>query len=222
MKKLDSNTIKKIFNIAFYAAFFIVLIMVFKSRPSVSEAPGQNDLDQEIVNAKGIDKLSNNNFEYSYSLVVDDTNYLYSGKKKDNKESFTLAIDNVIKNYYLVDDIALVKSGNQWVLSDHPSLYFNYFDTSLIKEIVKRSKFSKENDMFEITTSSILELFDPLAGEAKDSLNTISLVYRNQTLASIEMDISNLAKHYTPDIQSAKLSLNYLKFDVVEEISIVK
>lgn len=218
-KKIDSNRLKAIFNMVFYLLMIFFLIMAIRSKPSNPKKP---TIKYEEVSMAGFEQIAADNFEYSYSLVVDEENYVYSGKRLGVKDQFTLSHKGLITNYFTINDIALIKDGDNWQLIEFPVLYFNFLNTDLLSKIISSSLYSKENNRYEITTTKLLSIFDPAIAQDNLSVNTISLVYTNKTITVIEMDITNLAKHYQAEVNSAKLTLNYLKFGKVDKINIGK
>ncbi len=221
-ERFTGDKFKLIFNVVFYALMFILLFMTLTSRQKATNVKPQNKPDYEEVTLEGFETIDKKNFEYSYSLVVDDSTYVYSGKKNSNKDIFAVTNKGQIQNYFTIDDVALIQNGDKWELAEYPIMYFNYFNTDLIEKIINASLFSKSKNRYEITTSAMLSIFDPAIRLDNKSINTINLVYTNKTISSIEMDISELAKHYDSNVTSAKLSLNYLKFGEVEPINIEK
>lgn len=216
-KKIDRDKLKAIFNLSFYLLLIIFLVMAIRAKPAT---PKQKDKDYEKIELEGYDKINTNNFEYTYSLSIDEVDYVYSGYKFNNKDYFTLTSQTRIEKYFVIDNIALINKDENWVLSDFPALYFNYFDTKLIAEIIENSLFSKEENRFEISNSLLLSLFDPLISNKDSSINTINLTYTNKTITAITMDISSLAKHYDEKVEKAILELNYLKFGNVEDFDL--
>lgn len=216
-KKIDRDKLKAIFNLSFYLLLIIFLVMAIRAKPAT---PKQKDKDYEKIELEGYDKINTNNFEYTYSLSIDEVDYVYSGYKFHNKDYFTLTSQTRIEKYFVIDNIALINKDENWVLSDFPALYFNYFDTKLIAEIIENSLFSKEENRFEISNSLLLSLFDPLISNKDSSINTINLTYTNKTITAITMDISSLAKHYDEKVEKAILELNYLKFGNVEDFDL--
>lgn len=216
-KKLDRDKLKAIFNLSFYLLLILFLILAIRAKPAKIE---KKDNNYEQLELEGFNKIAANNFEYTYLLSIDDLNYVYSGSKFDNKDFFTLTSQGRIEKYFIIDNIALINKDDNWVLADFPNQYFNFFDTEVLEKIISNSLFSKENNQYEISTSFLLDFFDPVISNKDLSVNTISLTYTNKTITAITMDISSLAKHYDENVEKAILELNYLKFANVKDFDI--
>lgn len=207
-----------ILNLSFYSLLIIALIVFVR----VGSGNGTSQQDQNIngntttSEVIGFDYIKNKNFEFSYSLKIDSSDLLYQGKQFGNKILFTDITNN--KDYYVNEDIYLVKQENQYILTESPLQYFNYLSVELIESILKAT-ISDENELV-ISLGEFLTIIGNTTDYNSDDDIIINLVKQNNNIRKIEMDITSYIQLTRPEIENAFLVLDYSNFNLVEDIKI--
>jgi len=207
-----------ILNLSFYSLLIIALIIFV--RVGSGNATGRQDqnIDGNTTASEvaGFDYIKNKNFEFSYNLKIDSSDLLYEGKQSGNKILFKDLTNN--NNYFVNEDIYLVKQESQYILTESPLQYFNYLAVDLIENILKATK-SDENELV-ISLKEFLTIIGDNTDYNSDDDIIINLVQQNNNISRIEMDITSYIQLTKPEIENAFLVLNYSNFNLVEDIKI--
>ena len=106
---------------AFYFFFFLVLIIFIRS--SNHQYFNNHEYEKGNDNYVSFDGLKKKNYSFTYSIIVDGKEYLYSGKKYSNRELFTFNNHDYYSDSreYYVKDI-------DWKKSENPYVFFNFIN----------------------------------------------------------------------------------------------
>ena len=91
----QTSKTKGIVFLGFYLLIFLALAIsarVNNNKPV--DIPEDNTLPYTFYS------IDSNNYEFTYTIVEDNNNYIYEGKKLDNSELFTYTNKNTVINYY--------------------------------------------------------------------------------------------------------------------------
>ena len=222
LKKLNINTdkLKAIFNLVFYALLIGILIFAIKSKNSAKTPEKKPDEKAEVI-MSGFEKLKKKNFEYVYTLSKDEDLYVYIGKKYSNRDLVELTHKGQSQDLFLIDELTFMKLNKKWeLINEKPYLYFDFFDIDLIEKIVANSTYNADESVYEIKTSVFVSLVDYITEVKEDGINKFSLKYENKDIVGLSMNISDLAKLYDNNLNSVKLELKYSEVSKVKDLTI--
>lgn len=216
---------RSIIIMGFYVVLFGFLIIAIRydKYQEKKELKRQQELEeaQKIHSTSDLQEyLKGTNYSLQYVLKLDDVTYQYVGKRYDDKQK--LAIQSGMSNadYYIYGDIALKKSGDEYILADLPFHYFNYFDINIINDIINKSTYDELTNTYEITSSNFNEAIKQKATMSNKSINTISIAYTDNNVSSIIIDFSNYLKARREKYSFAVLELKYQDFGKITDFSI--
>lgn len=207
-------------NLVFYSCLILVLIIGIRTSPSTSD--NSSNLNNNGSNAQtkieGYSNIKNKNYNFKYILSVDNVKTEYIGKQRENKILFTDKTNN--KEYFVQDNIVLVKENNKFVLSDFKTQYFNYLDVDVIEEILSLS--TKDEDEYIITGENFEKIISS-KGISDDYEIYIQIHKTNNIITKIDFDLTEYVTLNVKNIiGSVKLELEYSNFNLIEEFDITK
>lgn len=208
-----------IINLVFYSIIILILIIGVRSNSSQTSKEDSIKINRgsQTTNVEGFKSIKNKNFEFEYTLSVDNNTVIYKGKQYKNKIDFT---DNINNHYMVQDDIFIKKDSDKSVLVDSPLKYFNYLNVDIIEKIVAASK-KDENDQVISLNEFLPIIKDNYAPEYKyDDDVFITITKNNGIITEITFDITNFVNLDNADIKNAKLSLKYSNFGLVDNFDI--
>lgn len=202
----------------FYAILFTFLIIGLNAPRNLNV----NESGNHISSLDGYKLIDGKNFNYKYTLMVDEEIYYYEGKKYDNKELVTVTKDGMIEEYYFENKSIYIKRDNGYVLIEKkPYMLFDFFNTDILDEIILRSLVEdKENHQYKVTNQEIHNVIGEGIKKYDNGYNYISLIYRNENITGITFDFSNYARVTREDYNTIIITLNYFDFNLVDDFKI--
>jgi len=202
----------------FYGILFTIIIIAMNAPRNL----GVNESGEHVSSLAGYKLIDGKNFNYRYTLNVDDEVFYYEGKKYDNKEMVTVTKDDVTEEYYFENKNVYIKNGSNYVLIENkPFMLFDFFNTDILDEIILRSVVEdNENHKYKVTNQEIHNVIGEGIKKLDNGYNYISLVYRNDNITGITFDFSNYAKITNQDYHTIIITLNYFDFSLVDDFKI--
>ena len=210
---------------------FIVLIIVVV-RLSTTSVPKNNDEgNKEPVNNDPQEKekvvidddiaqmfsfIDQNN--YNFKVTIDYQNQIFTidGKRFDDKYDFTYS--NGVDTLYFLGTASniRVKEDDIYRTVVFPYVYVNFFDNDELKTILRKADLV--DGVYQISNDSINEIVS-LKGtmENRENLNTLELIVKNNKVVGINIDCSNAISDLQNDNLTAKISIVYENFGLVED-----
>lgn len=206
----------------FYFFVFLALIISVRKLDSKEKSnPEENKTQTNTTSSKikGFSLIKQSNFNYKYTLNIDDVIYIYEGKKYNKNDSYTLTIGSTKKIYTTIDNFTFERQNNSNVLVDKPYYHIDFFDTNILETILVKA-IQKENNIYTITNSNLDKLLGNRIGIDDIEENNILLQYKDETITRIDVDYTNYAKYMGSKVNRVYLTLEYSDFGVVEEFNI--
>ena len=168
--------------------------------------------------------LLQNNYEFDYKLIMDSKTIASKGKRTDKEILFDVTSSDEKANCYGVDDTLKCNPEGKYQETDYPYFFFNYYDPEEIIEILKESKYNKEDNKYHIDNATLYYYGDGSMDFSKvDKIenvdNTIELIEKNEKVVGIKMDFSNLFNNEDTGLEKVLLELNYSNFGFVDDIT---
>ena len=152
-----------------YLIFFIIVILFVRFSTRSTTLPSDYEKGKSSGSDISIDKLVENNYLFTYKIILDGKEYIYNGKR--NK--FTELFQYNDKTYYKNDETYFSKNSDLWVKVDNPYMFSDFIDSSKIISIIEMASLESKTT-YEDGRSSINMLI---------STNTL-----NQKLNNIDSD----------------------------------
>lgn len=204
----------KIANIVFYIVILILFIYF------VFQINSKKDMKKNIKNVNKIEEkqeykeFANKNFRFEYILEIDNIKTIYRGENNKNKAHFIYKSTKEESEYYLIEDIFLKYHNKNYILTNNPSLYFNFFDIEKIKAIIyKLNNNSISNkDLYYLEKKEFI---------GDNRLNKVDIIKENNIIKQVKIDLTNFANLYKSN-SKVTLILNYSDYNKINEININK
>ena len=217
-KELFTNKqYRSIMVLAFYAILFTVLIVTIRT-------PGKSNFNNMVnkgTKIDGYELIDNKNFSYKYTILVDDEEYIYEGKKYNNKDLFTVTKDEESVDYYMIDDKTYIKNGAKYFETlSKPIIIFDFFDTDIIDRLITRSSaIEDEENRYMIGNQNLYDVLSSDRVRVEDGDNFIVLKYRNSNITEINFELDNYAKIIGEKYDKVRIKLEYSDFNLIDDFN---
>ncbi len=225
--------------LSIYLLFIFILIAMVRSsysnsnvesnKDSVSNNKELKDQKSEVNNEilkEEKDELDNlfsfidqNNYNFDFVLNYNNDEYITKGKRYNNKFEFSYSNKEQSISFIGTETNLKMKKDDSYINIVFPYTYFNYFDNNLIKKIIRDSSYNEINKTYEITSSKLNNLLNLSKEENDLSINTIELETKNNRVVGIKIDFSNALKQIDSTENTAKISLNYSNFGLIDDFN---
>ena len=207
--------------LAIYGIFILILVLVIRLGGSNSSNMVSNPTTSPTTTptASGTTSPTNNgtissttsngnndiNYSYSYTITYNGVSEVYLGKKIDDKEKFTLVKDGTTTNYAILDDNYLILENDVYHITESPSRLFKYCDAEKILTLIENEIPTENNGVtkYSVSSHNIEYSFHESISIDSEKTNSIKLVVSNNTLKSIDLDLSN----YLSSLEGVSITL---------------
>ncbi len=218
VKEIFSNRqYRSIAILIFYAILFAVLIAILRVPSSINNENGTitaSHLD-------GYELIDNKNFNYKYTVTIDEDIYCYEGKKYDNKEMVTLTKGEEQEEYYFLDKDVYVKQGDHYVLTEvKPYFLFDFFNTDTLDMLIMNGTLIDEaNKEYKIDNQGISDVLSSHSVKVDSGDNFATLTYRNSYITGIKFDLSGYAKLMRENYDNIIIDMQFYDFNLVDDFN---
>lgn len=206
-----------------YFIFFLALAILARVGGG-SSRPINNNLASNY-NSVLLQNINSNNYEFIYTIFIDDNNYIYKGSKKDNEETFVL---NDVVKFYRKDDIFYKEENGNFIKSDNPYLFSDFVDILSINKLMEDATYVSKTDYesgeisynFLLATESIVLKTENINIDI-DSLPNDFIISTNKDgeVAKLEFNLDNYGKFKNICNNQFRIKLEYFNYGKVKEIS---
>ena len=207
--------------------FFFLFIIV-----AVRLMGGGSTVGKEYDEAKGysfsVVNITDANYSFEHSVLLDGNNNGYKGTKKNSEERFVLSNNLGTYDYYRKGiDFFNNKSG-LWIKSDNPYLFYNFFDIDKVMDLIDKAKLDYKTDYesgkkiynFVITSTTIHNYFEGIDLDIADDLNEIIVhVDEHGLVEKIEFKLDSYCKAINMCFNELKITLQYDEYGKIKEIT---
>ena len=221
-KVLKSKKTRSIILTIFYCLLFISLIFYIRIKHNLKDS---NNSEENIEKIESIfelqDYLEDKNYSYEYTLKVDNDTYKYTGKRYLDKEEFVFQNGLISETYQRNKNDIYKKENDKFIKVELPYQYFNYFDSDLIGTILEKSIFDSKNNLYEISNNDLQNIIvNQKNNDEQEGINTIEIIYGDNNVVSIIMDLTNYVKTLNETDDLVILELKYMDFQKIKDFSI--
>ncbi len=210
--------------------FFIIFIRLNINSSDIDKDITKNtnkEIIKEETKIKELEDSNNtflfldmNNYDFIFNINVKDSVSVIEGKRYNDKFSFTLNNNGNILYFNGVSNYIKAKEtiDGEYKLTGFPYVLVNIFDTNVIKELINNATLN--NDIYEIKTEEIGRIINYGTLNNGEAVNTIELIKKNNKVTEINLDLSNAISSYMNDSVTAKISLKYSNFGLIDDFKI--
>ena len=226
-KKNRNNKIKQLLStskgraVLFFGAYlvFFLALMVFAR---VGGSNSRLDVNYNSNNFN-FNNIINNNYEFSYEVIVDDVSYLYKGSKNGSSERFTFnGVD-----YYSKKGIYFTNKNGVWINIDNPYIYKDFFKVDNINSFIEQAIYvskteyesGKEVHTYILASASINKVLENSDLDVEEIPNEIILsVNEDGYVDEIKFKLNSYCKVKKICTNNLVIALSYDNFGNVAEI----
>jgi len=194
--------------LAIYGFFLLILIIIIRiggtdtienqpnQKPSPTSTPTVTSTPQPSDNNNEPD-IGNFDINYSYIYTVqnNDIKEVFTGKRLDDKEIFTVINSQGSKDYAKLSDNYLIKENGEYHLIDSPSANLVYTGMDKIISLTEKGTLTRNNNTYNyvIPTSEVMKIYNPNNLEAIDINLTdqITITVENDVIKTIDINYNN-------------------------------
>ena len=220
LKKTEKG--KAVLFFAGYLVFFVALavFMIFGAKNTTRPSDYMSGKNSDNVS---MDKLSNENYLFTYKVNLDGVEYIYNGKRNKSVELFQF--NNI--SYYKNGDSYYVKNNDLWIKSENPYIFYDFLDSSKLENILELcmldSKTSYEDGRnaynLLISTNTINQKLNGIDSDFLEEPNKITITSNNDSdINEVSYDLSSYCTLNKLCQSSLKITLTYDMFGEIKEI----
>lgn len=224
-KKEDKTSTKeqRILFFCFYLVFFLIIFLLIFSNKSSKP----NDAIDDNGNNEEESSVVVPNYNFQYSLEIDDNTYIYSGKKLYKKELFTYIENDVKSSYYKDNDKYYKKMEDGFKEDVNPYKYEMFLDIDKVdylfynaEEVNTKEEKNRKIFYYEILSSTLSENIDGTFVEDGEEKNTFNVFVNLKTskIEKIEINLDDYAKKKGLAEEKFRVVLEYSNFGNIKEI----
>ena len=136
IKKINKSPRRKaLLFFGFYFVFFAIII-AFLRNSSQTTANSNSNSPLETSLPFEMESLEGKNYQFSYSVLVDNEKYEYKGEKENQKEQFLF---NNESYYYNGEDYFVLNTS--WLKEDNPYIYSEFLSVDILNYLLENSYF---------------------------------------------------------------------------------
>ena len=216
-------------SLLFFGGYFFFFLFIIVA---VRLMGGGSTVGKEYDEAKGysfsVVNITDANYSFEHSVLLDGNNNGYKGTKKNSEERFVLSNNLGTYDYYRKGiDFFNNKSG-LWIKSDNPYLFYNFFDIDKVMALIDKAKLDYKTDYesgkkiynFVITSTTIHNYFEGIDLDIADDLNEIIVhVDEHGLVEKIEFKLDSYCKAINMCFNELKITLQYDEYGKIKEIT---
>jgi len=204
-----------------YLIFFVIVILFV--RLSSKDMTNPDDYQKGNSSDINIDLLLNNNYLFTYNVVLDNKEYIYYGKRNNDVELFSIGD----KTYYKNGDSYFTKNNDLWVKTENPYLFSLFLDSNKINSILEDAYMDSTTDFEDgrksinmlISTNTINQKFNNIESDYFEEPNTLTIIAnKDKVVDEITYDLSSYCTLNKLCQSSLKIKLNYEMFGEIKDI----
>lgn len=215
---------KAILFFGFYFFFFVILIIIFRVSERGDSYLSDSSINSDSKYGYSINKIINNNYSFTYDVVMDSTHYTYDGTRYKEKELFTF--NNV--TYFKNDKDYFEQQQNIWIKTEAPYKFKQFLNIMTIRDILNEAYFVSKTDYesgkqtynFLISTNNLYKLTIGIDLDIADDTNEIIVsTDEDKNVDNIKFILNDYCKNTKECLNSLEINLDYDNFGEIEEIS---
>ena len=211
----------------FYIIFFVILISMI--RGSYNETPNFDNNNSNINAIYKLDGIENGNYHFTREENINGEITNFTGDKADNRIEGVMTTNNLFYNYFIYDNINLIKLTDKYEVTTDLYHFNNIIDDNMIENVIKKSTLISKTEYetgntsynYEITTNTLDNIINNTNIDLDMPVNSISLeTNEDDEVIKITYDLSSYATYINNIPTTTTITINYSNFDRIENIEI--
>lgn len=208
----------------FYLIFFIFVFSLLGGNGNKENKPVT--LIDKLINS--MSNIEKNNYDFKYTITIDEHEYIYEGKRYNEKKEFTQYTDELATKYQSIDNNYFKEINDSYIKVDSPFYPEELFDIKEIKRIIKNSKlYSKteyQTDEFDYTYQiKLKDLVDLLKEEEisnSDNIISITIRMKSDSIESINIDATSYYNYLKENNATYKIVLEHSNYGKITDFDL--
>ncbi|MDO4996020.1 MAG: hypothetical protein Q4E69_02465 [Bacilli bacterium] len=208
---------KGILFFSFYLVFFLIIAIVARLVPNKPIVTDNIENEEDIISIR---EVNGYNYNYKYTINVDNNIIYVNGMKDNEEEKFTYTVNNIDFDYY--------KSGTLYYINqeevDTP-MYLNIIDnidlllSNSYYDSVVNYKSGKQVLRYQISSSTISNMLNSKDLDIEEIPNEIRVTQNNDRIDEVEIVLDSYCSALNICLNNMNIKMEYSGFDTVEEIT---
>ena len=212
----------------FYFIFFFVLISLIRSSYNTNTNSNDNDANNVSTEYK-LDGITNGNYHFTREENINGLITNFTGDKSDDKTEGIMTTNNTFYNYFIYDNINLIKTTDKFEVTSELYHFNNITDDNNISRILERSTLISKTEYetgnisynYEITTNTIDSLLNNTNIDIADIPNKITLETNEEDeVIKVIYDLSSYATYINNTPSTTTITIYYSNFGEIKDIEI--
>ena len=213
---------------AFYFIFFFCLISLIRTNYNPNkevDTPSDNKVNAEYK----LDGIKNSNYHFTREENINGVITNFTGDKSDNKIDGVMTSNNNFYNYFIYDNISLIKTTDKYEVTSDLYHFNNITDDKAIEKILERSTLISKTEYetgnisynYEITTNTIDSILNNTNIDIADIPNKIVLEANEENeVVKITYDLSSYATYLNGMPTITSITITYSNFGEIKDLEI--
>ena len=212
----------------FYFIFFFVLISLIRTNYSSNRNVNPNN-DNSVSTEYKLDGIKNGNYHFTREENINGVITNFTGDKADNKTEGVMTLNNTFTNYFIYDNINLIKTTDKYEVTTDLYHFNNITADYNIENILKRSTLISKTEYetgntlynYEITSNTIDSILNGTNIDIADIPNSIILESNeDDEVVKITYNLSSYATYSNNAPTTISIIITYSNFGEIENIEV--
>ena len=214
----------------FYFIFFFVLISLIRSNYNTNRETTDNNTNNVSTEYK-LDGIINGNYHFVREENINGVVSNFTGDKADNRIEGIMTRDNTFYNYFIYDNINLIKISDKYEVTTDLYQFNNITDDNNISKFLRRATLISKTEYetgnisynYEITTNTIDEILNGTNIDIDDIPNSITLeTNEDDEVVKIIYNLSSYSSYINGVPSNSSITITYSDFGEIEPLEIPK
>ena len=211
----------------FYIIFFIILITII--RGSYNNTPNYDNNNSNINAVFNLEGIEDGNYHFIREENINGEITNFTGDKDDNRIEGIMTNNNLFYNYFIYDNINLIKLKDKYEVTNNLYHYNNITDDKNISKILEKSYLVSKTEYetgntsynYAITTNTLDNIINNTNIDVDMPINTISLeTNKDNEVIKIVYDLSSYTTYINNIPTTTTITINYSNFGKIKNIKI--
>lgn len=212
----------------FYFIFFFVLISLIRSNYNTNRETTDNNTNNVSTEYK-LDGIINGNYHFVREENINGIVSNFTGDKADNRIEGIMTRDNTFYNYFIYDNINLIKISDKYEVTTDLYQFNNITDDNNISKFLRRATLISKTEYetgnisynYEITTNTIDEILNGTNIDIDDIPNSITLeTNEDDEVVKIIYNLSSYSSYINGVPSNSSITITYSDFGEIEPLEI--
>ena len=219
---------KAILFFLFYFIFFFLIISLVRSNYATN-SNNTNTKDNTVRTEYKLDKIENGNYHFIREENINGLLTNFTGDKNDNKTEGVMTVNNTFTNYFIYDNINLIKTTDKYEVTSELYHFNNITDDNNISKflekayLVSKTEYETGNTSYnyEITTNTIDPIINNTNIDIADIPNKITLETNEEDeVIKITYDLSSYATYINNIPTIVNITISYSNFGEIGDLEV--